>query len=82
LLLALPSAVILRFDSRGTHEQILLSQIRDFPNLEGQVPASISSRKKVARLYARLSVPLSFPPTVRRAMVEVFDLASTQVLTY
>jgi hypothetical protein len=34
LLLGLGSAVILRSVSRGTHDHILLSQIRDFPNLE------------------------------------------------
>jgi hypothetical protein len=36
LLLALASAVILRLESRGTHDHILLPQIRDSPNLEGQ----------------------------------------------
>jgi hypothetical protein len=35
LLLVLASAVILRSESRGTHDHILLSQIRDSPNLEG-----------------------------------------------
>jgi hypothetical protein len=40
LLLVFASAVILRSESRGTHYQILLSQIRDSPNLEGQVPVS------------------------------------------
>jgi uncharacterized membrane-anchored protein len=51
LLLALVSAVILRADSRGTHDPVLLSQILDSPNLEGQVPIFISSRKRVAQLY-------------------------------
>jgi hypothetical protein len=46
LLLVLASAIILRSESRGTHVHI-----RDFPNLEGQVPVFISPRKKVARLY-------------------------------
>jgi hypothetical protein len=45
-LLALTSAVIL-----GTHDPILLSQIRDFPNLEGQVPVFIYPRNRVAQLY-------------------------------
>jgi hypothetical protein len=36
LLLVLASAVILGSDSRGTHDHILLSQIRDSPNLEGE----------------------------------------------
>jgi hypothetical protein len=38
LLLELASAVILGSDSRETHDHILLSQIRDSPNLEDQVP--------------------------------------------
>jgi hypothetical protein len=50
-LLGLASAVILRSDSRGTHDQILLSQIRDSPELEGQVTVFISPRKRVARLH-------------------------------
>jgi hypothetical protein len=35
-LLALAKAVILRSESRGTHDHILLSQIRDCPNLEDE----------------------------------------------
>jgi hypothetical protein len=48
--LVLASAVILRFESRGTHD-ILLSRIGDSPNLEGQVPVCISPRYRVARLH-------------------------------
>jgi hypothetical protein len=51
LLLALASAVILRSESRVTHGHILMYQIRDSPNLDGQVPVFISTRKMVARLY-------------------------------
>jgi hypothetical protein len=51
LLLVLPSAVILRPKSRGTHDHILLCQIRDSPNLEGQVPVFICPRNRVAQLY-------------------------------
>jgi hypothetical protein len=50
LLLILDSAVILRSESRGTHDNILLSQIRDSSNLEGQVPVFISPRNRVAWL--------------------------------
>jgi hypothetical protein len=50
LLLILASAVILRSESRGTHDHILLSQIRDSPNLEGQVLEFVSPRNRVARL--------------------------------
>jgi hypothetical protein len=50
LLPVLASAVILRSESRGTHDHILLSQIRDIPTLEGQVLVFISPRSTVARL--------------------------------
>jgi hypothetical protein len=76
LLLALASAVILRSEFRGTHDHILLSQIRDPPNLEGQVPVFIFPRNRVAQLYPQAPGSLSSPPTTRRATVEVFDLAS------
>jgi hypothetical protein len=48
LLLDLASAVILGSEFRGTPGRILLSQIRDFPSLDGQVPVFISPRKRVA----------------------------------
>jgi hypothetical protein len=51
LLLSLVSAVILRSESHGTHDHILLSQIQNFQKLEGQVPVFISPRTRVARLY-------------------------------
>jgi hypothetical protein len=51
LMLAFASAVILGSESHGTHDQILLSQIRDLPNLEGQVPVFISPRNSMAQLY-------------------------------
>jgi hypothetical protein len=50
-LLVLASAVVLLSESRETHDYILLSQIRYFPNLEGQVPVFISPRNRVAQLY-------------------------------
>jgi hypothetical protein len=51
LLLVLASAVILGSESGGTHDHILLSQIRDSPNLEGQVHIFMSPRNRVAQLY-------------------------------
>jgi hypothetical protein len=48
LLLVLARAVILWFESRGIHDHILLSQIRDSPNLEGKVPVFVSPRNRVA----------------------------------
>jgi hypothetical protein len=74
LLPAFTSAVILGFESRGTHDHILLSQIRGFPNLEGQVPVFIFPMNRVSQLYPRHWVPFSSPPSTRRAAVEVFAL--------
>jgi hypothetical protein len=51
LLLILASAVILRSESRGIHDHILVPHIRDSPNLEGQVPVFVSSRIRMALLY-------------------------------
>jgi hypothetical protein len=50
LLLVLASAVILGSESCGTRNHILLSQIRDLHNLEGQAPVFISPRNSVAQL--------------------------------
>jgi hypothetical protein len=41
LLLVLAREVILGSESRWTHDHMLLSQIRDSPNIEGQIPAFI-----------------------------------------
>jgi hypothetical protein len=58
MLLALASAVPLGSESRGTE---------DSPNLEGQVPVSISPRSRVAQIYPRAPGPLSvFYPTSTR----------------
>jgi hypothetical protein len=53
LLLALASGVILSSESRGTHDHILLSQIRGSPpNWRPRSPYSrISPRNRVAQLY-------------------------------
>jgi hypothetical protein len=53
LLLVLASAVILVSESSGTLDQILLSQIRDSPNLEGEVPVFISPRYRFTQLYSQ-----------------------------
>jgi hypothetical protein len=37
-----------------THDHILLSQIRDSPNLEDQVPVFISPRNRMTRLYPQV----------------------------
>jgi hypothetical protein len=51
MLLVLASAVILKSESHGTHDHILLSQIPDSPNLEDQVPVFISPRNRVLQIY-------------------------------
>jgi hypothetical protein len=51
LLLVLASTVILGSESCGTRDHILLSQIRDSPNLDGQIHVFITSRNRVAQLY-------------------------------
>jgi hypothetical protein len=77
LLLDLTSAVILGSQSCGTHDHILLYQILDSTNMEGQVPVFISPRNRVAQLYPRHWVPFLLPLTTCRAAVEVFKPAST-----
>jgi hypothetical protein len=53
LLLAFASAVILRSESRETHGQILLSQIRGSSNLEEEVLIFISPRNRVDSLRSQ-----------------------------
>jgi hypothetical protein len=60
LLLVLASVVILRSESHGTHDHILLSQIRDSPNLDGQATVFISPRNRVARLRPQAPGSLFF----------------------
>jgi hypothetical protein len=52
MLLALAGAVILGPESREAHH-ILLFQIRDSPNLEGQDPVFIYPRNRVTQLYSQ-----------------------------
>jgi hypothetical protein len=53
LLLDLAIRVILRSESRGIHDHILLSQIRDSPNQEGQIPVFICHMNRVTQLYSQ-----------------------------
>jgi hypothetical protein len=80
LLLALAYTVIMGSESRGTEDHILLSQIRDSPNLEGQVPIFISTRKRVAQLYPQELGSLFVASYDSQATVEVFEPASTRAL--
>jgi hypothetical protein len=80
--LVLASAVIFRSESSGTHDHILLPQIWDSSNLEGQVPIFISPRNRVASLYLRYCVPFLLPSMTHWAKTEVFEHASTRNLTW
>jgi hypothetical protein len=66
LLLGLASAVILRSESRGIHDHILLSQIRDSPNLEDKVarlhPPGIGFPFRRLQLLEGLRSKYSTPP--------------------
>jgi hypothetical protein len=77
LLLVIDSAVILRSESSRTHDNILLSQIRDSSNLEVRTPVFISPRNSVAQLYPQIlgSHFVSFYDS--KSTVEVFNPAST-----
>jgi hypothetical protein len=71
-LLVLTSAVILRSKSHRTHYHILLFQIWDSSNLEGQVVIFISPGT------GWYWIPFSLPSTTCRAVLEVFKPASTR----
>jgi hypothetical protein len=58
------SEVILRCESRQSHDHILLSHIRDSPKLEGQVPVFISPRNRMAEIY---------PPSLGVLFVTSYD---------
>jgi hypothetical protein len=60
LLLVLASAVILKSESHRTHDRMLLSQIRDSLNLEGQVPVFISLRNRTTQLHHQAPGSLFF----------------------
>jgi hypothetical protein len=77
MLLVLASSVILVSESLGTHDRILLSQIRDSHSLEGQVPV-YPPGAGWSSYTPRHWVPFSSPPTTRRATVEVFKPVSTR----
>jgi hypothetical protein len=78
LLLALASAVILKSESRGTHDHILLSPIRDSPNLKGQVPVFVSPRNRVAQLYPQALGSLFVASYDSQGYGGVFDPISTR----
>jgi hypothetical protein len=78
LLLVLASAVILRFESRGTHDYTLLSQIRVSARWRATSPYLCPPRTGWPGYIPRHWVPFSSPPTTRRVTAEVFDPATTR----
>jgi hypothetical protein len=64
LLLTVVSAVILESEYLGTHDHILLSQIRDFLNLEAQDHIAISPKTKESPFI---------PPGIGSPLVPSYD---------
>jgi hypothetical protein len=79
LLLALATTVIFWSKSRGNHDQILLSQIRDSSKPGGPGPCTLyPPGTEWPSFTARHWIPFSSPFTTRRATAEVFEPASTR----
>jgi hypothetical protein len=79
LLLVLASAVLLRSESRGTRDHILLSQFLTLPQPGRPGPCIyISPGTGWPRYTTRHWVPFPSPLTTHRATLEVFYPASTQ----
>jgi hypothetical protein len=71
LLLAFVSALILMSESRRTHEHILLSQIRDSPNLDPRSPYLYPQGTGWPNYSPCHWVPFPSPFTIHGATVEV-----------
>jgi hypothetical protein len=65
ILLVLASAVILGSESRCTHDHILLSQILDSHNLEGQIPVLVTCQKKKKKVKVKITLRLTVSQSVR-----------------
>jgi hypothetical protein len=84
VLLDFASAVILRSESRGTHNHILLSQIRHPPTWKARSPYLYPPETGWPSCTPppRHWVPFLSPPTTRRAAVEVFEPSSSRGLNW
>jgi hypothetical protein len=71
------SAVILGSEFRETHDNILLPQIRNSSNVEGQGLVFVSPRNRVTQFYPHAWRSLFAPRTTLSVTVEVFEPAST-----
>jgi hypothetical protein len=78
----LASTVILRSKSCWTHDYILLSHIWDPPTWRVRSPHLYSPGTGWPGYNPTQWVSFTLPPTTRRATVEVFDPASTQLSLY
>jgi hypothetical protein len=74
----LASAVILRSESRGTHDHILMSQIRDGPTWKARYPYLHLSGTGWPGYTPRHLIPFSSLPTACTDTVEVFEPTSTR----
>jgi hypothetical protein len=68
-----------RSESRGTHDKILLSQIRDSPTWRTRSPHLCSTGTGWPSYTPMHLVPFSLLPKTRRGTVDVYKPASTQV---
>jgi hypothetical protein len=75
-MLVLASSVILGSKSRGPHDHILLSQIRDSPAWKTRSPCLYTPGTGWPSYTSRHWDPVSSPPTTRRATMEIFEPAS------
>jgi hypothetical protein len=83
LLLVLASAVILGSKSREARDHILLSQIRNSPNLEDQFLVFISPRNRVAKLYPQALLAVAVPRHIVSARTaQKTPIASAVVLLH
>jgi hypothetical protein len=79
LLLVLASAVILGSESHGTHDYILLSQIRDSPTWRARFPHLYFPGTGLASYSPMHLVLFSSTPKPRRATVEALEPTSKRV---
>jgi hypothetical protein len=76
-LLVLARAIILGSDSHGAYDYILLSQIRDSPNLESQIPLFNIPGTGWPVILEGTGFPFLSPPTTRSLSYVSFLLNNT-----
>jgi hypothetical protein len=81
LLLRFASAVILESQSHSNHDHILLSQIWDPPNLEGQVPVLISPRNWAVQLLPQALGIAQFTHSLTHSLTHLLSPASLCLTT-